>query len=182
MDFTFNKRKCVTKKKFTPEEDEQLKMLVQQHGEYNWEKIAILLGNRNARQCHDRWKFYVNPTINKEPFTQEEDWLLINLVYRYGGMWVQISKNFKNRSDVQMKNRWKILQKQMNLSMPNYSFLTNSTKNKVIPTRKKKEINTIEQNDPIQKVIPEAEIQENPFDAFDYSIFNDLVESPNPFF
>ena len=182
MDYSFLKRKSATKKKFTPEEDEQLKRLVQEHGEYDWEKIAILLGNRNARQCHDRWKFYVNPAINKEPFTQEEDWLLINLVYRYGGMWVQISKNFKNRSDVQMKNRWKTLQKQMNLSMPNYSFLTNTTKNKIISNRKKESASISEPDDSIEKVTAQAEIQENPLDTFDYSIFNDLIESPNPFF
>ena len=118
MDFFFVKRKSVPKQKFTPEEDEQLKKLVEKYGENDWERVAAMLVNRNARQCHDRWKFYVNPTLNKEPFTEEEDWLLINLVSKYGGMWVQISKHFKNRSDVQMKNRWKTLQKRIKTNVP----------------------------------------------------------------
>lgn len=28
---------------------------------------------RNARQCKDRWEKYLNPDINFQPFTQEED-------------------------------------------------------------------------------------------------------------
>ena len=113
MDFSMMNRRSGPKKKFTPEEDERLRQLVGEFGEFEWEKIASMFPNRNPRQCHDRWKFYLNPKINKTPFTKEEDWLLINLVCKYGGMWVQISKHFKNRSDVQMKNRWKALQKEM---------------------------------------------------------------------
>ena len=118
MDYFYVKRKSVPKQKFTPEEDEQLKRLVEKFGENDWERVAAMLVNRNARQCHDRWKFYVNPALNKEPFTEQEDWLLINLVSKYGGMWVQISKHFKNRSDVQMKNRWKTLQKRIKSRVP----------------------------------------------------------------
>ena len=90
------KRRSAPKQKFSPEEDELLKKLVAEYGEFEWETIASKFNNRNARQCHDRWKFYVNPKINKAPFTEEEDCLLINLVSKYGGMWVQISKHFKN--------------------------------------------------------------------------------------
>ena len=124
MDFSFvKKKKSVTgRKKFTREEDERLLQLVEVYGEYDWERIAATLGTRNARQCHDRWKFYINPQLNKSPFTREEDLLLISLVQQYGGMWVQISKKFHQRSDVQMKNRWKYLQKQMNLTMPVFFF------------------------------------------------------------
>ena len=129
MDFYFVKRKSVPKKKFTPEEDEQLKQLVERFGDNDWERVAAMLVNRNARQCHDRWKFYINPKINKEPFTKEEDWLLINLVSRYGGMWVQISKHFKNRSDVQMKNRWKALQKQLQVKAPTLNPYSNFYQN-----------------------------------------------------
>ena len=122
-------QKAAPRKKFTPEEDQRLLMLVEQYGAFNWEQISTLLGTRNARQCHDRWKFYINPKLNKMPFTHEEDWLLIGLVMKYGGMWVQISKHFHNRSDVQIKNRWKFLQKQMNLQMPDFSFLNNKNNN-----------------------------------------------------
>lgn len=128
MYFHHRMQKNKPRKKFTAEEDARLIKLVEEYGEFNWERISAIHGTRNARQCHDRWKFYINPRINKAPFTPEEDWRLINLVMKYGGMWVQISKHFKNRSDVQMKNRWKILQKQMNLVMPNFEFLQNTSK------------------------------------------------------
>ena len=120
MNLPVIKRRSAPKQKFSPEEDELLRRLVAEYGEFEWEKIASKFNNRNARQCHDRWKFYLNPKINKAPFTQEEDWRLINLVSKYGGMWVQISKQFKNRSDVQMKNRWKALQKQMQKNLALY--------------------------------------------------------------
>ena len=124
MEFEFVKKKKNTtpRKKFTQEEDEKLLQLVEVYGEYDWERIAAIICTRNARQCHDRWKFYLNPRLNKSPFTREEDLLLIQLVQQYGSMWVQISKKFNNRSDVQMKNRWKILQKQHNLTMPVFHF------------------------------------------------------------
>ena len=118
MNLPVIKRRSAPKQKFSPEEDELLRRLVAEYGEFEWEKIASKFNNRNARQCHDRWKFYLNPKLNKAPFTQEEDWRLINLVSKYGGMWVQISKHFKNRSDVQMKNRWKTLQKRIKTNVP----------------------------------------------------------------
>ena len=123
MNFVFPfPRKIVRKKKFTREEDNKLREYVNELGEDKWEEIANLMGNRNARQCHDRWKYYLSPNVNNEPFTQEEDALLIKLVSKYGGMWVQISKKFKNRSDIQMKNRWNILKKQFNLMAPSLQF------------------------------------------------------------
>ena len=182
MDFCVAKRKSVPKKKFTPEEDELLKKFVAQYGEHNWERIAALLGNRNARQCHDRWKFYINPKINKEPFTQEEDYLLINLVYQYGSMWVQISKHFKNRSDVQMKNRWKTLQKQMNLQMPNYNFITNSYKNQIPINRVQQQTPVFNPKSDVPLVSHDSKIQDNPIDSYIDNIFQaSFIESPNVF-
>ena len=109
----------IKRNKFTPEEDQTLKILVAQFGEFNWDKVAAHMPNRNERQCHDRWIYYLNPKINNEPFTQEEDELLFKLVSQMGGMWVQISKHFKKRSDKQIKNRWNLLKKSFENSKPN---------------------------------------------------------------
>ena len=111
-----NKR--IKRNKFTPEEDLALKTLVAQFGEYNWERIASHMPNRNERQCHDRWIYYLSPNINNEPFTKEEDELLFKLVSQMGGMWVQISKKFNKRSDKQIKNRWNLLKKSYNSIKP----------------------------------------------------------------
>ena len=123
MDLMFPmQRKIVRKKKFTKEEDDQLREFVNEFGEDKWEEISKRMINRNPRQCHDRWKYYLSPKVNNEPFTQEEDQLLIKLVSKYGGMWVQISKKFKNRSDIQMKNRWNVLKKQFNVMVPSFTY------------------------------------------------------------
>ena len=167
MDFSFvKKKKSVTgRKKFTREEDERLLQLVEVYGEYDWERIAATLGTRNARQCHDRWKFYINPQLNKSPFTREEDLLLISLVQQYGGMWVQISKKFHQRSDVQMKNRWKYLQKQMNLTMPVFNFplqksFKSQQKPQISPVSSSASISTTTTSSPYSPCVCDAEEKE----------------------
>ena len=178
------KRRSAPKKKFSPEEDELLKRLVAEYGEFEWELIASKFNNRNARQCHDRWKFYVNPKLNKEPFTEEEDMRLINLVSKYGGMWVQISKHFKNRSDVQMKNRWKALQKQMQKNLAFYCFqqqYPNVMQNQMIYQE-----SPAPYTPPVEKVTEQATIPDDTFDfGFESNIFGidtKFLESCGNFF
>ena len=61
---------------------------------------------RNARQCKDRYTNYLSPQINLNPWSQEEDDLLIKKVNELGNKWVKISKFFIGRSDNSIKNRW----------------------------------------------------------------------------
>ena len=105
-----------TNQKFKPEEDQYLRKLVKQFGLFAWEEIANLMGTRNARQCHDRWHYYLSPRINNEPWTEEDDRRLIKECYEMNGKWVKIAKKFKGRTDTQIKNRWNILKK--NLGLP----------------------------------------------------------------
>ena len=97
--------------KFTPEEDTKLKKLVNSYGESAWDDIANLMEGRNPRQCHDRWMYYLSPSINNSPWTQEEDKRIIKLQKEFKGKWVLMSKKFKGRTDVQLKNRWNYLKK-----------------------------------------------------------------------
>ena len=101
-------------KKFSPDEDDKLRKLVGQYGE-NWEVVASHMKGRNIRQCHDRWTYYLSPSVSNEPWTSEEDKKLIELTQEIGGKWVQISKHFKGRNDTQIKNRWNILKKKLHL-------------------------------------------------------------------
>lgn len=64
---------------FTYEEDNKLKCLVSYYGTKNWYLISELMPGRNARQCKDRWEKYLDPNINFQPFTQEEDRKLLYL-------------------------------------------------------------------------------------------------------
>ena len=104
-----------TNHKFKPEEDLQLRKLVKQYGVLSWEEIATLMEGRNARQCRDRWYYYLSPKINNEPWSAEEDRRLIQICYELNGKWTKIAKRFKGRTDTQIKNRWNTLKKTLNL-------------------------------------------------------------------
>jgi hypothetical protein len=67
--------------------------------------------NNYPRQCEDRWKHCLSPSINKNSWTIEEDKLLIEKVNEIGRKWVKISKFFYRRTDAQCKNRFKVLQR-----------------------------------------------------------------------
>lgn len=107
-----NRKRPVSKKKFTPEEDQELTRLVGIHGE-NWELIIEYMPGRNVRQVRDRWNCYVSPAINKGPFTREEDALLVEKVEELGPKWVKMTEFFNGRSDTALKNRWQILERRM---------------------------------------------------------------------
>ena len=104
-----------TNRKFSKEEDNRLKELVREYGENSWDDIALQMKDRNIRQCHDRWFFYLSPKINNAPWTEEEDKKLIKYAEQLNGKWVQIAKHFKGRNDTQIKNRWNSLKKRITL-------------------------------------------------------------------
>lgn len=99
---------------FSYEEDEQLKKLVEQFGDKDWKFIARRMPGRSTRQCRERYKNYLSPEIKNGPWTKEEDELLKEKYNEYGPHWSSISKFFKSRSDVNIKNRWSALSFHMN--------------------------------------------------------------------
>ena len=99
------------KSKFSKEEDERLKKIVAMNPTMNWNKISNKMPGRNARQCKDRWENYLNPAINKSPFSLEEDILLLEKYNELGSKWVLISKHFNNRSDTCIKSRYLVLKR-----------------------------------------------------------------------
>ena len=104
-----------TNHKFTAQEDAKLRKLVREYGTCSWEEVASHMEGRNQRQCHDRWIYYLSPSINNSPWTDEEDERLLSLCKELNYKWVKISKHFKGRNDTQIKNRWNILKKERNL-------------------------------------------------------------------
>lgn len=95
-----------TKLMFTKEEDEKLIKAVKQYGDRDWSVIASCFANRNCRQCRERWKKFLCPTLNHSPWTPKEDELLIKKYNQFGPKWSIISKSFKNRTDVNIKTRY----------------------------------------------------------------------------
>ena len=104
--------KIHSKRKFSPEEDERLTKIVSELGDSNWKRISELMGTRNYRQCRERWVNYLSPNVCRDPWTPEEDNLLVQKFKELGSQWSTISKFFKNRTDVNVKNRWVVISKQ----------------------------------------------------------------------
>ena len=86
--------------RFSQEEDDRLKKLVAMYGT-NWPTIAEQMPGRDAKQCADRWNHHLkHPAIKKEPFTQEEDNRLKELVAKHGTKnWSFIAKHFTQEED-----------------------------------------------------------------------------------
>lgn len=106
-------KKTSLKSKFTAEEDKKLMELVAKTKTRNWNEIAASLGSRNARQCRERWNNYLNPSLRNDPWTEEEDKLLLDKHAEFGTHWNKISKCFSNRSDNAVRNRWQLLMRHL---------------------------------------------------------------------
>lgn len=77
----------------------------------DWNQVAKKMGNRNARQCKDRWTKYLCPSVNMMKFSLQEDIDLLELYDKFGPKWILISKCFNNRSDVAIKSRYMVLKR-----------------------------------------------------------------------
>ena len=97
------------KSKFTEEEDQIIRAFVSKNGPKSWKKAQPLLPGRTPRQIRERWVNYLSPEVSHEPWTKEEDDLILNLVDKYGKKWSHISRSFKKRTDVSIKNRFTLL-------------------------------------------------------------------------
>lgn len=90
------------------EEDQVLEFLVTQ-GCNNWGQIAERIPGRTPKQCRERWKNHLDPAINKGPYTEEEDTVILSAQERLGNKWSQIAQLLKGRTEDSVKIRWKSL-------------------------------------------------------------------------
>jgi hypothetical protein len=95
----------ITRSKFTPEENELLRVLVDRLGVNAWVEVAAGIPGRNARQCRDRWKHYLSRKSDS-PWTPEEDQILLQHVGKFGLKWTRLSAFFPNRTDFDVRARW----------------------------------------------------------------------------
>lgn len=112
-----------TKQKFTQEEDDKLRALVNQYGTKQWDRISDQIIGRSPRQCRDRWKNYLSPNVVSSPWNVNEDRLLLALFQRVGPHWAKIVKYFPGRTDVNIKNRWNKLQRKSQKLAPNTKIM-----------------------------------------------------------
>ncbi|KAM4612550.1 v-myb avian myeloblastosis viral oncogene homolog-like 2b [Polymixia lowei] len=95
------------KVRWTQEEDDNLKALVQNVGPNDWKYIASFIPNHTEQQCQHRWFKVLDPDLVKGPWTKEEDEKVIELVNLYGQkQWAMVAKHLKGRLGKQCRERW----------------------------------------------------------------------------
>jgi len=81
--------------KWTKEEDDILRIAVEENGAKNWKQIAKQLPERTEVQCLHRWQKVLKPSLVKGPWTAEEDQKVLELVKQYGAKkWSLMTPNF----------------------------------------------------------------------------------------
>jgi len=93
---------------WTDEEDYILRTKAAEYGK-NWAKVVKHISGRTVKQIRERWSNHVNPIINHEPFTEQEDTILVKMHEQVGNKWAFISKKLNSRTPEGVKIRWKSL-------------------------------------------------------------------------
>ena len=97
---------------WTAEADYYLKTMVDRYGPHNWMTIANMINSnfcdqrRTSKQCRERWCNKLDPTINHQPWTKEEEATLILSHMRYKNRWCDIVNTLKGRHNGMIKNRF----------------------------------------------------------------------------
>jgi hypothetical protein len=97
------------RRKFSPEEDSMLRVLVRENGIGDWKSIASQMPDRDVRQCKERWFHYLAPCLVQKAWTPDDDVLLEAKVAQYGNRWKFFECFFPGRTDVSIKNRYNVL-------------------------------------------------------------------------
>ncbi|KAK6871674.1 Myb-like DNA-binding protein BAS1 [Candida tropicalis] len=98
------------KGKWTKEEDEALIEAYKKHGA-SWLKVSSEISGRTDDQCAKRYMEVLDPSTKNrlEPWSMEEDLLLIQLIKKYGTKWRTICNSFDSRPALTCRNRWRKL-------------------------------------------------------------------------
>jgi hypothetical protein len=91
---------------WTRTEDEAIIKFVAQNGTKSWAKLSELLPGRIGKQCRERWFNALDPSLNRGPWTPQEDRILMQLHQRFGNRWAKIGGLMPTRSQNALKNRW----------------------------------------------------------------------------
>ncbi|XP_010451793.1 PREDICTED: transcription factor WER-like [Camelina sativa] len=93
-------------------EDLKLKGLVAISGPRNWTQIEKKMHGRTAKTCRSRWFNHLDPRINDDAFSDEENKKLLEAHKELGSKWSKIARRFNGRTDRAVHNQWDKLMKQ----------------------------------------------------------------------
>lgn len=88
-------------------EDEKLTRLVNDMGPHHWNSIAEHFPGRNGRQVRLRWMNHLQPSLDKRPWRDDEDSVLLAAHAELGNKWALIAMRLNGRTDNSVKNRYK---------------------------------------------------------------------------
>jgi len=117
------------KSKWTPAEDRALVESVKIHGTKNWIAVSTLVPGRNSKQCRERWTAQLDPTLNHNEFTPQEDAIIIFQHQANGPIWAKIATFLPGRSATAVKNRFNWLSRRHLPQKMNKFFFAGTTPN-----------------------------------------------------
>ncbi len=87
---------------WSDDEDDRLRSAVDVYG-LSWVDIAAAIPGRTNEQCRDRWLSKLDPSLNKDAWTTEEDEELNAAFLEVGKKWPELTKRLTHgRTDLQV--------------------------------------------------------------------------------
>ena len=140
----------VRRSSWTEEEDAILREAVKTMGARRWSKMAALSGlKRTGKQCRERWTSQIDDGLCWDPFTPEEDAMILTEVSLGAPHWGELSREM-GRSYNAVRNRYALLRRQretpqeMTQERLDTQFLQKRTRSSVAAATKELEQTTFE--------------------------------------
>jgi hypothetical protein len=81
----------LNKGRWSEQESNQLRTLVEKYGQNDFERISEIMGTRSRRQCMERWRWQM-ADMKKGRYTKEEDDAIVKAVEKYGENFAVVAK------------------------------------------------------------------------------------------
>lgn len=110
--------RSIIKGSWSEEEDGLLVELVtsemKTHSQIRWTAVSKKIKTRTPKQCRERWTLNLNPNINHDPFTPEDDAILMDAYNKLGPRWTKIKDLLPGRTENSVKTRYKSIIRKLN--------------------------------------------------------------------